>query len=80
MRAALRSGLRWPTICNGAAICGFCHVRILSSECELPAVSVKESRGLQNVEPPDDGPGTRLACQLVLSGTCVVEREDVRRG
>jgi ferredoxin, 2Fe-2S len=79
MQAARRHGLKWPTICNGAAICGQCHMRVLAGAEALAPPDPREIRALGNVMPPFGGPGTRLACQVRPNGPCTVERAEVIR-
>jgi 2Fe-2S ferredoxin len=78
MRAARRAGLRWPTICNGVALCGTCHCRVLAHSQPLAPPSAKELAGLVLVPPHMQGPTTRLACQFVPSGDVTVERVGVQ--
>jgi 2Fe-2S ferredoxin len=78
MRAARRSGLRWPTICNGVALCGTCHCRVVAHSEPITAPTAKEAAGLALVPPHLQGPETRLACQFVPSGDVTVERVGVQ--
>jgi ferredoxin, 2Fe-2S len=74
MRAAVRQGYVWPTVCQGAALCGTCSVVVKSSSEPLPAPGRKEQNGLLTAPTPKDGGITRLACQLKPTGRLVVEK------
>jgi 2Fe-2S ferredoxin len=73
MRAAIRLGIRWPTICNGVAVCGVCNVQVRSASEALPAPTPKEEQGLRLVPLRSTGV-VRLACQLVPQGELTVWR------
>lgn len=79
MRAAVREGLRWPTICKGGGLCGACFVRILNAEVPAERPAKREEATLKLVPPHMRGPDVRLACQLVPRGTMTVERAGVVR-
>ncbi len=73
MRAAIRLGIRWPTICNGVAVCGVCNVQVRNASDALPAPTPKEEQGLRSVPLRSTGV-VRLACQLVPQGELIVWR------
>lgn len=77
MRAARRSGLRWPTVCNGAALCGTCYCRVVAHSDPLAPPSAREQAALMAVPPHVQGPSVRLACQIVPRGNMTVERAGV---
>lgn len=79
MRAAVRQGLRWPTICKGGGLCGACHVRVVEADGPLDPPSKRESATLKLVPPHMQGPEVRLACQLIPRGTMTVERVGIVR-
>ncbi len=79
MRAAQRAGLHWPTLCNGASLCGACHVRVVAASEPLAPPSARELQGLKLVPVYKQGPSVRLACQLVPKGEMTVERAGVAR-
>ena len=79
MRAAQRSGLRWPTICNGAALYGVCHMRVVDADHPLPAPGKREAAGLKLGPPHLQGRCVRLACQAVPAESPTVEKLSVVR-
>ena len=79
MRAAQRAGLYWPTLCNGALLCGACHVRVVVASEPLAPPSALELQVLKLVPVHKQGPSVRLACQLVPKGEMTVERAGVAR-
>ena len=74
MLAAWREQLRWPTICGGNAECGVCYVQILSSQCELENMELKESKALQLTPEHLRGVPIRLGCQLRVTCEMTVRR------
>lgn len=74
MHAALRAGLRWPSICGGAAECGVCYVRVLASAHNLPPIDGKENAALKLSARADSNDVVRLACQLRVTGPMTVFR------
>ena len=79
MQAAQRSGLMWPTACQGNATCGFCYVEVLSGLETLPPPSNRETKALRNVPPHRRNARTRLACQIRPMTPLVVRRDGVER-
>ena len=78
MAAALRAGLRWPTLCRGNGLCGYCHVEIVETDTALPVAGSKELRTLDQTPQPAGAPPRRLACQLRPNGRLIVCRVGVR--
>ena len=79
MRAGQRLGLRWPTICNGQALCGQCWVRVLDGGERLAPPDPKERNALRAVPTHLQGPDVRLACQLIPTDAITIERAQVTR-
>jgi ferredoxin, 2Fe-2S len=74
--AAVRQGLRWPTVCKGSAICNRCVVAVV--EGDLSPMRAQEREGLERVRwRAGPVPGERLACQAVPVGDVVVHKEGV---
>lgn len=81
MGAALRSGLRWPTLCGGDGLCTVCYVRVIEGADHLGGMSEREKRTLKGLmlRYPDIAPGElRLACQAVVEGDVTVLKRGVR--
>jgi ferredoxin, 2Fe-2S len=77
MAAAQRAGYYWPTICKGNAQCNRC-VLTVTEDNGLTAMSSTELQGLRAVRWRDeDEPNERLACQVSVNGTAVVEKRGV---
>jgi len=72
MHAAQRAGLQWPTVCNGQARCGACHMQVLAAAQALPAPSAKELGGLLLVPAYLKKADTRLACQCRVTGEMTI--------
>lgn len=76
--AAVRKGIRWPSICHGDAECGICYMVVTEGAENLSEKSTQEADrlalGLKAKEPR-----ARLACRTRLTGEVVVERRGVRR-
>jgi 2Fe-2S ferredoxin len=76
--AAVRQGIRWPSICHGDAECGICYMVVTAGEDNLSEKSKQEADrlalGLKAKEPK-----ARLACRTRLNGDAVVERRGVRQ-
>jgi ferredoxin, 2Fe-2S len=78
MAAAQRAGHYWPTVCRGLAQCNRCVLLVLNGEGLTP-MSATELDGLRAVLwRTGDEPNERLACQVSVNGTAVVEKEGVR--
>lgn len=77
MRAALRAGYRWPTVCGGDARCAVCFVRVMASGGELSPITPKEAQGLKLIAPHRRGTDVRLACQLPVFNDMTVVRPGV---
>ena len=79
MDAAKRNGVRWPTICNGAAECGVCAMEIISTTADLDAMTDRERNTLIVNRAWDGGSAERLACCThPTDGELVVHRRSVR--
>lgn len=81
MAAAWRSGLWWPTVCEGKAECTTCHVRVLEGIDHLGGAEQLEMDALWVVlrRYPRAVPGSvRLACQAVVRGDVTVFKRGVR--
>lgn len=78
--AAWREGYTWPTKCWGQAECMACFVTVLDGEEHVLPPAEMESLAMQTLLPSRlQGPLTRLACQLRVSGEgVVVEKKGVR--
>lgn len=76
MAAALRSGLRWPSICGGNAECGACLLRIDAADSPQHAPGAAEAARLRTI--PRLTPEHRLACQFRPTGRVTVVRTGVR--
>lgn len=76
--AAVRQGVRWPSICHGDAECGICYMVVTGGAENLSDKSKQETDrlalGLKAKEPR-----ARLACRTRLTGDAVVERRGVRQ-
>lgn len=76
--AAVRKGIRWPSICHGDAECGICYMVVTEGAENLSEKSKQEADrlalGLKAKEPR-----ARLACRTRLNGDAVVERRGVRQ-
>lgn len=79
MRAAQRSGLVWPTICQGQALCAQCWVRVIEGADTLPPPGPKEQRALKSVPAHLRGPDVRLGCQIMPTASLRVERSQIAR-
>ncbi|GAA5150014.1 hypothetical protein GCM10023321_14790 [Pseudonocardia eucalypti] len=76
-RAAIRHGLRWPTICGGDGECGVCHIVVEDGADVLVERSAAESARLAlGVEAGE--PSARLACRTQVQGSATVRRRGVR--
>lgn len=79
MSAAVRHGLRWPTVCKGSGLCGACFVRVVTAAVAPEPPTARELATLKMVPPHRQGPDVRLACQLLPRGAMTVERTGVVR-
>lgn len=48
--------------CGGMALCGSCHIEVLSDDIQLPEIAEPEQFMLDEL--PDSTENSRLACQL----------------
>ena len=82
MAAALRHGLRWPTVCHGNAECAACTFSVGEDATNLSNIESDEEAGLAGfVRPPgaDDTRTYRLACRArVISGTVTIVKRGAR--
>jgi len=78
--AAWRLGYDWPTTCWGQADCMLCRVEVIAGAELVEPAGDDERRALARKLPRSErGPGTRLACQLYVTGDgVVVHKEGVR--
>ncbi len=77
MGAAQRSGMRWPNVCGGEAMCGICFVRVLEGAEYAPPIGPPEQTRLNHTGRSKD-PSARLACQLRVGGPMTVFKRGVR--
>jgi ferredoxin, 2Fe-2S len=77
MRAALRTGYRWPNVCGGEAMCGICQIRVVDGAENASLMGRTEQTRLKFVGRGGD-PGARLACQLTVTGPMTVFKRGVR--
>jgi ferredoxin, 2Fe-2S len=75
--AAVRHGIRWPTVCQGNAECGVCYMFVEVGDDRLSAKSSAEA-GRLGLGVYADDPRARLACQTCLHGDVTVTRRGVR--
>jgi ferredoxin len=78
LAAALRLGLRWPTVCGGNGVCGTCWVLVEDGGERLSEPADAERATLQKGLKGKD-PRARLACQARVMGPATVTRRGVRR-
>lgn len=82
MAAALRQGLRWPTVCQGNAECAACTFSVGDDAHNLSSIENEEQARLSAyVRPPGADPTRtfRLACRArVISGTVTIIKRGVR--
>lgn len=77
MAAAVRNGFRWPSVCQGDAVCGACAVTVESGAENLSPMSRHEERKLESLN--RSVPGVRrLACQARVQGAVTVNKRGVR--
>jgi 2Fe-2S ferredoxin len=79
-RAAWRQGYHWPTTCWGEMQCMVCATLVLSgADATIPATQEEEAAIGERMARFAQKPGTRLACQLCITGAgVVVEKVGVR--
>jgi ferredoxin, 2Fe-2S len=75
LAAALRAGIRWPTVCQGAGVCTTCHFFIRDGYEHFPPLTALEREALiwirrRQPQVPEDH--IRLACQTTISGDVLV--------
>lgn len=78
MAAAQRAGYRWPTICNGMATCRTCALKVLDGLDHLVPAGPAEQTALAELPPSQQRLDVRLACQLEVRGSVIVEKRGVR--
>ena len=79
MAAARRTGVRWPSVCQGVAQCGICYIEILASDAAPTAPCREEaSMLLRSSAKAKFGGVLRLACQLPVTSDLVVQRVGIR--
>lgn len=76
-RAAVRHGLRWPSLCGGDCECGICYLVVEQGEHNLAPLGADEATrlatGMKAAEPR-----ARLACRARPTGDVTVRRSGVR--
>jgi ferredoxin, 2Fe-2S len=77
MSVALASGWRWPNVCGGEAACGVCVLEIQQGMENASAIGRDEVVRLAFIRKADK-PGSRLACQLRVSGPMQVLKRGAR--
>lgn len=73
--AAMEHGVPLYHTCGGNASCSTCRVRVVSGESNLLPIDEAERRVLDAF---DLGPGYRLGCQAMISGTQVTVEIPIR--
>ena len=80
MKAGVRAGLKWPSVCGGQAQCGVCAVEVLESCEPLPPPSLREQQMLDRISTkPRQGGTIRLACQFAPHTTARVFKPGIRK-
>jgi 2Fe-2S ferredoxin len=79
--AALKAGIRWPTVCKGVGSCKTCNFVIKSGDEHFSPMTALEKGELALIRRrypgvPEDH--VRLACQTTVSGDVVVTCKGVR--
>ena len=74
LRAALRQGLRWPTVCGGHARCTTCYFKLLEGERHVNQSTPAEHEALRMIvrRYPGEEARIRLACQTRLTGDVTI--------
>jgi 2Fe-2S ferredoxin len=79
MDAAVRVGLKWPTLCHGEATCGVCAMEVVDGGQSLSQVRPEEQERLETLPMRRFCAGElRLACQVEAAGDAVVHKRGVR--
>lgn len=79
MAAAVRVGLRWPTICGGKGLCGACRMEVTASDGpEAPLNRIEEEARAEGRLNRFGTAPVRLACQLRPTGDLTVRKAGVR--
>jgi 2Fe-2S ferredoxin len=82
MTAALRHGLRWPTVCQGNAECAVCTFSVSNDADNLSPIEKDEQACLSGYVRPvgaNDAQTFRLACRArVLHGSVEIIKRGVR--
>lgn len=76
--AAVRQGLRWPTVCGGQGTCRTCYFEVVEGSDSLRAPAPAERAALRTLAVRSTGE-LRLACQTRVDGRAVAWRLGVRR-
>ncbi len=79
MAAAVRSGLRWPTVCGGQAECGVCVLEVVDAPGGLVPPDADEAGRLADLPEQRRHPDRvhRLACRVVAVDGLVVQKRGV---
>jgi ferredoxin len=77
MAAAQRQGWFWPTVCGGDCDCGTCWVVVEEGAEHGSAMETAERATLAKGMKANE-PRARLACQLKVTGSMVVNRRSVK--
>jgi 2Fe-2S ferredoxin len=76
LAAARRSGLRWPSVCNGQGSCTVCHMQIEEGLARAGPEGAGERERLDFAGRRD--PSFRLACQTQPEGSLTVFKRGVK--
>lgn len=79
MGAAIRAGIRWPSVCGGHAQCGVCQIVLIQAGKAATPPSRQEAEMLGRTPSTIRFDGIlRLACQLPVTSDIVVFKLGVR--
>lgn len=76
--AALRHGMRWPTVCGGLGSCRTCFMVVLAGAEFCSPVDSWEAEGLADLVLVERTGPIRLACQTRVNGPVVVRKPGAR--
>jgi 2Fe-2S ferredoxin len=76
LAAARRSGLRWPSVCNGQGSCTVCYMQIEEGMAHAGLEGPSERERLYFAGRRD--PSFRLACQTQPKGSLIVFKRGVK--
>jgi ferredoxin len=79
--AALRAGVKWPTICYGQTRCTACALRVVEGfQNVLPADPAEQViiRQMASRGGRASSRDTRLACRLTVTGDVTVEKKGAK--